>query len=457
MLHEQPWIKFADDLEIELMQCEDEGKNTDGLREQIEKIKAMAQWREEAAAELLDEMRLAPVRSGFLYDEPSDYPAIKKASCKINLESKISLDDDEYYDRVYGVWLGRCAGCLLGQPVEGWKRENIVGLLNDTGNLPVTHYISSNIDNKIREKYNVNDEGGPYGAKTRGWINNVSCMPEDDDINYTLISLILIQKYGVRFTPEDVLECWLEKLPYLHTCTAERAAYRNAASLMMLPATASYRNPYREYIGAQIRADLYGYVCPSEPQKAAEMAYRDACVPHVKNGIYGAMFVAAMISAAAVCPDVGSVIQTGLAVVPRKSRLAAGIQKVISWKSSGKKADEMANLIHEEFDESNPYHWCHVIPNAMIVCVSLLCGDGDLDKIFGIALETAFDTDCNCATAGSVAGMMAGSVALPEKWIAPLKNRIISGVDGFGSVKISRAAGETLLASRKIQLEWDRQ
>src|SRR5687768_531206 len=27
---------------------------------------------------------------------------------------------EELGDRVLGAWLGRCAGCLLGKPVEGW-------------------------------------------------------------------------------------------------------------------------------------------------------------------------------------------------------------------------------------------------------------------------------------------------------------------------------------------------
>ena len=124
-------------------------------------------------------------------------------------------------------------------------------------------------------------------------------------------------------------------LPYLSTCTAERVAYRNAAAGLLPPETASYKNPYREWIGAQIRADFYGYINPGDPEKAAEMAFRDASATHVKNGIYGAMFVAAMLAQAAVTDDVMKVIRAGLSVMPEKCRLRDDIERVIAWHARG--------------------------------------------------------------------------------------------------------------------------
>ena len=106
-------------------------------------------------------------------------------------------------------------------------------------------------------------------------------------MDYSVIALDLLRRKGFTFDPKHVGNTWMSKLPYHCTYTAERVAYRNLVSGLRPPETAYFRNPFRQWIGAQIRADVYGYVCPGNPEKAASLAWRDACVSHVKNGIYG--------------------------------------------------------------------------------------------------------------------------------------------------------------------------
>lgn len=460
MLKGQPWMLNAPDLHNELQQSREEGKDVTGYDARIADIQAIPAKnsdRERMAGELLDEMLLLPIMEGYRFDEPSDLVGIRKLRPTSAKNWKIPMpvpDETILLDRVYGAWLGRCAGCLLGQPIEGWRRDRIRGLLRETGNYPFRHYISSDISEALRTKYDVQDEGHVYGSNTKNWINNVAYMPEDDDTNYTVIGLKVLETYGFGFTPEDVAESWLTNLPLFHVCTAERVAYRNLAASIAPPQSASFRNVYREWIGAQIRADFFGYVAPGDPAFGADMAWRDASISHVKNGIYGEMMMAGMLSAAAVSSEVNIVLEAGLSQIPEHCRLAEEVQEVIFWKQAGILDWEAAlDSIHERYDEKNGHAWCHTVSNALIVCVALLYGELDFEKSIGIAVVGALDTDCNGATVGSIVGMMLGASKLPASWIDPLCDTLKSGVDGFGLVKISDMAKRTvdLVMKRKTQ------
>ncbi|MEG1774147.1 MAG: ADP-ribosylglycohydrolase family protein, partial [Oscillospiraceae bacterium] len=353
-------------------------------------------------------------------------------------------EDEILLDKIQGAWLGRCAGCLLGQPVEGWDRARIRGLLEDTENLPIRRYLSSALSAELRKKHRVDDAAGPYDADCKNWINNVRCMPEDDDTNYTILGLKLLERRGTAFTSEDAANFWLMNLPLLHTCSAERVAYVNFCNLIPPPKSAVTHNPYREWIGAQIRADIFGYVCPGNPEKAAALAWKEARISHVKNGVYGAMLVSAMLAAASVEDDLTKIVTIGLGEIPASSRLAEGIRTVLAWHAENVTGPEAIDRIHAGYDETYFYDWCHTVPNAMLVCLCLLYGDHDFTKTIGMAVEAGFDTDCNGATAGSILGMVLGAEALPAAWTAPLNDRIYSAVHGFYDCNISDLAKRTL-------------
>jgi len=444
MLKQQPWFTPDGGIEFEYVQACDEGLDASVLKDDFDAVSALPAGSPEKikkACALYEKTGSLDKRAGYPYEEPSDLEGIVKCRPQKAELVKCDFGSEERFDRVYGAWLARCAGCLLGQPVEGWKRERINGLCVDTGNFPAGNYLSSDIPGEIAERYLVTDK---TGKRTVNWINNVSCMPEDDDTNYTIIGLKILETYGRDFTSSDVAECWLQNLPMLHLCTAERVAYRNIACGVFPPASATYRNPFREWIGAQIRADFFGYISPGDPEKASEYAWRDASVSHVKNGVYGEMLVAAMLAAAAVSDDMQTVIRAGLSVIPDRSRLADKIREVIVLRERGVTYEQVADYIHSLYDEGREYDWCHTIPNAMIVVSALLYGEGTLENTLARALMCGFDTDCNCATAGSVIGMMLGAQALPAKWISPLHDTVISGVDGFGKISIYQLARRTM-------------
>ena len=427
------WIKYAESLDIEIIQARDEGRE---LPEDIEKRAAdvMAieddEDREYAAQKFYRFISELPYRKDYPYVEPDAYEDILplrdgKASALPTLAA------EKRFDKVYGALLARCAGCFLGQPVEGWRSRKIIDFMKDTGNFPLNNYFRSDIDPALREKYGVTEDNYIHQRPQVNWGNNIDCCPEDDDTDWSILSLKLLEEMGGSFTPEDAGINWLNHFPMFHSAVSERYGYRNLANAKPAATSGSYCNPYRETLGARIRADVYGYAAPGNPEKAASMAYREAVLTNSKNGIYGAMFAAAMLAAAAVCDDMVTVIREGLSQIPQKSRLYEGVEKVLGWYADGKTIEDAQALIHEQFDEDNYRDWVYIVSNDMIVTMALLWGNCDLDKSLGYAVMMGHDTDCNCATIGSVIGMIQGAARLPAKWLAGVNNHVYTCVATF--------------------------
>jgi len=434
----------------EITQRREEGYETAELEKEFLKIrKKTVSEVEEKILELLEKI---PFKEDFPYKEPSDLPGIIAERPKTPEKISITLSDEELFDRIYGGWLGRCAGCMLGKPVEGLKRDQIETWLKIADAYPLEDYFPP-IDHLPEDSpqwlrtrlFYIGEMARKTGMGVlRGQINS---MARDDDIDYTIIGLHILENYGPDFTTKNVGETWLNLLPYFQVYTAERVAYRNLVYGLEPPETATYMNPYREWIGAQIRADMWGYVSPGNLELAAELAYRDARLSHVKNGIYGEMFVSAMISAAFVMDDVEKIIEAGLSVIPKKSRLAEAVRDVMDWSKKYSDWREAWSKINEKYGH---YHPVHTINNAAIVVMGLLYGGGDYSKSIAISVMGGWDTDCNGATTGSIMGVMLGAKNLPDKWIKPLNDRIRSFVIGYDNSRISDLAKRTLKITKKI-------
>lgn len=379
----------------------------------------------------------AETKEGYKYQEPSDLALISALRRGYKVTPKSSVDG-KLESKIYGAWMGRICGCMLGKSIEGIRTNELIPFLKETDNFPMYRYIyKTDLTDEISKKYKF-----PFRSKV--YADDIDGMPVDDDTNYVVLAQLIINKYGKDFTPYDVSRAWLDYQSKYAYFTAERVAFCNFINGYEPPQSAVYKNPFREWIGAQIRGDYFGYINPGNPEKAAEMAWRDASVSHVKNGIYGEMFVAAMIAVAAVTPDIESIVRGGLAQIPHTSRLYEEIISVLDGFKGGICAKEAFDTIHKKYNEYTDYGWCHTIPNAMIVVASLLYGGGNYGKSICLAVETGFDTDCNGATVGSVLGMANGIDSIPKYWVEPINDTLHTSIFGVGTVKISDMAKETL-------------
>ncbi|MET9590265.1 ADP-ribosylglycohydrolase family protein [Streptomyces sp. NPDC006516] len=378
------------------------------------------------AERLLDELAL--LQSPLAGDEPTALHAIRAACPRwpAPRSRPVSLGPE----RLHAAWLGRAAGCLLGKPVEKLPLEGIRALARATGNWPLTTWFTARgLPGELAAAYPWNRRSAPTSL-----AENIDGMPEDDDLNYPLLTVLLLQRYGRGFRTSDLARLWLDELPAGRVFTAERVAYRNLLDGVEPPDTARHRNPFREWIGAQIRADVHGWTHPGDPGAAAEQAHRDAVLTHTANGVYGAMFTAAALAEAAGGEtDAHGCLAAGLRVVPPRSRYAGAVRLGIDMARSEEDFDTVVDRLHSVYGPT--HHWVHVLPNAALLAAALTRADGDFGRSIGLAVSGGWDTDSNGATAGSLAGLLAGRTAeLPDHWTAPLKNRLATSVPGFGSI-----------------------
>lgn len=433
----------------EVRQMKEEGFIIDGFSEKIEASSG-------TESELMDiyyDLRRAKPDPDNKYKEPDELEDILALSEAAHIQS-VYISHDIIEDKMYGAWLGRCVGCALGKPFEtdpfvcgtneasGWKY--IRQWLEKADAYPLIDYVPGN-SSAVKDGLSLVCE--------KSHKENISFMETDDDIRYLVVGLIIAEKYGNDFTPEQVMEIWHQYLPSRQCCTAELQAYINGLNTEIKDLKErreyirTYLNPYREWIGAQIRADQYGYVNAGDPLSAARAAYSDAAFTHVKNGIYGAMFTAALISCAFTAENIGKCIDTALSVIPVSSRLYEDITAAVRIAETADSEDELFESLWKEFGK---YDWVHTNNNACAYVAALVFGKGDFTRTVTTAVSCGWDTDCNGATVGSVMGAFVGADGIPGHWKKPLNDTLYAFIPGFHPVSIRECSLRSVKVFNKL-------
>jgi len=467
------WDKIETLVNLEEMQLIEEGIEPDAARRAAEAARALVKSGADEYTVWASFSGL-PMRGDFEFVEPSDLPSIRAArNGKAPALRAPDPTDPALLDKLHGAWLGRCAGCALGKPSEGfmgahngmasWERHRKYLSAISPDEWPVKDYYPAH---------------SPAEAETgRGWCpastrEQIAFMESDDDIRYTVLGQIILRSRGRDFLPAHVANAWLRHLPYTEVCTAETQAYRN----MVLRGTAlrsgsskledwtkidaemdwtwivHHLNPYREWIGAQIRVDSYGYASPGDPELAAEFAWRDARISHVKNGIYGAMFLAAMISAAFATSDPRTIVHAGLAQIPASSRLYRDIQQTLEiCDEHGNDINRFEDVFRAVYALLGHYHPVHTNNNAALCVVALMLGQGDFHHGITLAVMGGLDSDCNGASVGSIVGAICGASGAPAHWTARLNNTLKSQIIDYHPIPISDCAQRAMEIVKAIQ------
>lgn len=206
-------------------------------------------------------------------------------------------------------------------------------------------------------------------------------------------------------------------------------------------------NPFCQWIGADIRSDPWGYLAPGLPEKAAELAYRDAYISHRRNGIYGEMYFSAVIAAAFATDNTLEALKLGLTEIPKGCLL----YKDVEWAlEAGKDIYDYAQARKAVEERFGGMSGVHTNLNACLTIFGLMIGGDDFDRVIGETVAMGYDNDCTAATAGSIFGAAKGISGIPEKWYRNFNNKVLTYINGHPELKIDDVIRRFALQAEKV-------
>ncbi len=350
-----------------------------------------------------------------------------------------------YHSRISSAWAGRVSGCMLGKPVEMLSMRHgatvLSRYLESAGALPLRDYIP------FRPSLNQSVEH-PDACR-----EEISKAIPDDDINYTVLALILLEENGLGLETEHVARAWLRLLPAGAVFTAERAAYttllNRAPMHFAMGAEPGFDlaecadNEFNAWIGAQIRADLYGWVCPGRPHVAARLARTDAALSHRGDGILGAVFVAALAAAIPATASLDDAIEVALIELPGESGAAEAV--ALGRREAGN--PDGGAVIRARYADLSPVHTL----NNLALVVWALLGYDEFGAATGEVVAAGLDTDCNGATVGGLWGLRGEPV--PAAWTDPWQERVAVTLAGHCELALDDLVDRTVAVAEKIENE----
>jgi ADP-ribosylglycohydrolase len=386
----------------------EQGHAVDTLEAELDRAPASL----DALQDIAERLAAAPLVKEWPHVEPTDLDDLL-TECDDLPSSRPTGDDVS--ERIATAWGARVAGCVLGKPFEfDPTLSELRGVLEPAGEWPLTDYVTIETNAQLRQPQ------PQWPECVRELITHV---PEDDDLGYTALATVLLERHGRDFTHDDMRMLWLLNLPIAATFGPERTALLSAglASLTGSEPVIGALNPADEHCGAMIRADAYGYACPGDPVAAAVLAHRDATLTHKRTGVYAAMWVAAAVATALMADDWEDVAETAARVVPKRSRLRAVLDQSLT---EVRAADDWLDAYDRIHGRYAVYSHCRIVQEIGTLLSTLRFARGATDGI-GLQVCQGNDTDSFGATAGSLLGALHGPAGFDDRhWLGPFGDRI---------------------------------
>ena len=312
---------------------------------------------------------------------------------------KKEISYNEYYNKVMGGLVGKIIGGTIGGPLEGNKTIH-----------NLTYY---------RE------------------IPKIAAANDDND--YLLLNLHCVQDRGIHIRARDLME-ENHTHAYLTWCEYGYAA-KNWTMGIYPPVSGWFNNDfYKESMGCPVRSELWGFICPGNPQLAAHYAKMDGELDHADNSVWAEMFLAAMEAVVFFESDILHLIAAGLEHIPANSRLRECIDDVIRWHRQGQHWLIVRQTILNKYGSPD---MTSMLQNVGFTVLAMLEGNGDFERTMLTAANCGYDADCSCATAGAILGAVLGIDGIPGKWKDPMGDHYSSMFDFGKDNRITSFVRET--------------
>ena len=141
---------------------------------------------------------------------------------------------------------------------------------------------------------------------------------------------------------------------------------------------------YNDWIGAQIRIDMYGWLLPGKPKLAADLARRDAMLSHRADAVEASAYIAALCALIPVCSSREEAVDAALDLIDKNSLAYEAVEV-------GKKfVNQSASNLHDHYGDMSPVH---SLNNLAVVIWAFLSFKDSFDEAIGETICCGWDTD----------------------------------------------------------------
>ncbi len=281
-----------------------------------------------------------------------------------------ALDYKTYLDKIHGGWVGKCAGGILGAPIEGYKAFNQIEL-----------------SEKLFETNFPND-----------------------DLDLQVLWLDMVKQKGPWVRENDFADHWKQHVRF--PWGEYGVASRNLALNVYPPESGTHNNHYwYRGMGSPIRSEIWGMLCPGMPERAAFYAEIDSSLDHRRFSIDAEKFLSACAAEAFFESDLRRIFRTALRLFSEESELHQMVTTVMSWAEKCSYEVSMGKIKSFYGDAD----FTSAPMNVAFALLALLRSEGSFNGIMD-ALHLGHDSDCVVATAGALLGIAKGYEASDPKW-----------------------------------------